>query len=371
VLTGVGAGLLATAENASDKPKAGEKSSPQEKQYFWGGLATAAGGVILAHTTYQMLASIDRVEQLPNEIKEDAHDEICRFTPLPNARSEVASGELGWDPPVLAGTTDADGKLSVDLRELDRFRYPGELTGAVPIAIKANGQPAGELALGDWVTGLARQIASCYDLATCRRIRVEAQEKQHDPRYVNVVAAAEAREAVVEVKEAARVAATSLGPAILSCLHPTGRYGGIALEDYEKTESLMVLKAKIQWRGGILGTPYYSLVEIQINSESNAKVSLISENSAIPGGMTCGLSDWTPLSEFGNAARASGQALAGAIMQGVSISMGGEDPSLSDAEKARARDKKNCLAQCEGNSGKKDDVGFYSSARERCMSRCQ
>lgn len=111
-------------------------------------------------------------------------------------------------------------------------------------------------------------------------------------------------------KKAAAEILTAAGPVILACIHPTGSYGSTSLSDVSSNGGNITIKGDINWRGGFTGKQYYSSIQLTIDDAMNAKMELVSENSPIRGGKTCGLGGrWVPLSEYGSYSERSGATL--------------------------------------------------------------
>lgn len=118
------------------------------------------------------------------------------------------------------------------------------------------------------------------------------------------------RDPAEELQKAASELLNTYGEPMLKCLHPTGRYYSTRLLATTRNGDNVRIKGKINWGGGFTNNSYQSIVELTVTKDNYSRMRLISENSSIPGGMTCALGKgWVPLSDYGSYAVRSGNAL--------------------------------------------------------------
>ncbi len=101
---------------------------------------------------------------------------------------------------------------------------------------------------------------------------------------------------------------------ILKCLHPSGQYYQSVGVSSEVRDNYYIIHGNILWHGGVVGIAYTTAIELKLRDDNYAKVNILKDNAYIPGGLTCGLSQWTPLNKYGTESAAAGRRLLSAVL---------------------------------------------------------
>lgn len=110
--------------------------------------------------------------------------------------------------------------------------------------------------------------------------------------------------------------------------------------------------------------------------DMRGRVSLLDENAVIPGGATCGLSEWTPIGQFGDAARASTQATAEvvrSVAEGVMPTA--EQMEQADAKRAVEKAREEAIGRCIRtvceDQPNNDGSLLGKTSKGKCISECR